>query len=114
MLTQPAPPVREASRPLPPLLVLVPGDRELGRPLHARQHDLQELTDLRHRGSDALFPPGHTGLTSGTPAPAAPTYVVVPASVAGDLVVIEPQLPLGQLEVLLNRPGQAPDSGQRG
>src|SRR5262249_17317122 len=72
MLTQPAPPVRAPSRPLPPLLVLVPGDGVLGRPVDARQHDLQELANLRHRGSDALFPPSHTGPTSETPAPAAP------------------------------------------
>src|SRR5262245_66235530 len=40
--------------------------------------------------------------------------VVVPASVPGDLVVVEPELALGELEVLLDGPAQAPDPGQRG
>jgi len=44
------------SDPLSALLVLPPGDRERRRPLHARQDDLQELTDFRHRGRDAISP----------------------------------------------------------
>src|SRR5436305_14604206 len=41
-------------------------------------------------------------------------YVVVPAPIPGDLVVVEPELALGELEVLLDGPAEASDPGQRG
>src|SRR6266566_2349310 len=37
--------------------------------------------------------------------------VVVPASVLGDLIVVQAQLTLGQLEVLLDRPAQQAHPG---
>src|SRR5262249_1628767 len=60
MLTQPAPPVRAPSRPLPTLLVLVPGDGDLGRPLHPR------YASGRGRGRPApSHTTGHAGRASG-------------------------------------------------
>ena len=61
MLPDPAAPVTGAGRRLAPLLVLPPGDRGSGRPAFDRQHDLKQLTDLRHGREGPIFSPTRVG-----------------------------------------------------
>ena len=61
MFPQPALPVAGPGGGLPPLLVLIPGDRGGGAPAFDRQHDLKQLTDLRHGCEGPIFFPTRAG-----------------------------------------------------